>query len=799
MKFPRLIVWLMLIALSRSAFAQTTIVAFGDSTTAARPGVTVYSQLLAQELPGEGSQYTIINAGVGGNTTAMAAARFEKDVLAAKPQIVVIQFGINDAAIDVWKNPPVKAPRVDLREYQQNLTYFITELKNRRIRPILMTPNPLRWTDKMRRMYGKPPYRPEDPEGFDFMVAQYAQSMRAIAEKNHVEIVDVRQAFITEGADKLLPDGIHPNDAGHRLVADLLKAVIAGNNSKRAGKLPEQSRIDPRDPQSPLILGAAPKGRPIRVPDGSLWSFSNQRIEGTFAVVRSTDGGKTWGDPKPGYVPPAGSSPAGLLAVDRDGEVHAVFLVPRGKGKPAVDFFLDLWHVRTTDQRARWSAPQRIWEGYCGAILDFQILSSGRLVAPFAAWKKPGEQIAPDTGSNYTLAVYSDDGGATWRQSPSKLTSPCHEGYNGNNYGAIEPTILELKDHSIWMLMRTQTGFLYESTSRDGAEWTPARPSRFASSTSPAALVRMSTGRIVNIWNNCQMPPKAGDKGVYGGRDALHAAYSDDEGRTWRGFREIYRDPFRNDTPPRFGDRGTAYPVATPIDEHTLAIATGQGDRRTLLLLDDRWLQAVSQSEDFSAGLAAWHVWKPFGVVERYWRDRIAGAALIDHPDKPGAKALHIRRPDARDADTAIWNFPAGASGKLSMRFRLPRGSAGASISLADRFFDPNDPAAAKSSMYALELGEESSGKPLAVSLDLWHTLWINFDGKSALFSLDGKSAAAQPIRAPYLHGISYLRLRSLATAADPAGLMVESVSVEVQPPSSSPPLGGGARGGAAR
>ena len=45
---------------------------------------------------------------------------------------------------------------------------------------------------------------------------------------------------------------------------------------------------------------------------------------------------------------------------------------------------------------------------------------------------------------------------------------------------------IELRDGRLWMLMRTQTGFLYESFSRDqGENWSEAGPSRFISSSSP--------------------------------------------------------------------------------------------------------------------------------------------------------------------------------------------------------------------------------------------------------------------------------------------------------------------------
>ena len=61
--------------------------------------------------------------------------RLARDVLADHPRAVVIQFGINDAAVDVWKRPPATTPRVPLAEYEQNLRWIITRLAGGRRRP----------------------------------------------------------------------------------------------------------------------------------------------------------------------------------------------------------------------------------------------------------------------------------------------------------------------------------------------------------------------------------------------------------------------------------------------------------------------------------------------------------------------------------------------------------------------------------------------------------------------------------------------------------------------------------------
>ena len=210
-----------------------TLVVFGDSTTAPRKGVQVYAEGLARELPEKGLRAEIVNAGVGGNTTAAARARFAKDVLERRPDVAVIQFGINDSTVDVWKKPPAAEARVAKERYAENLGYFVDALREQGCRVILMTPNPLRWTPDLRKQYGRPPYRPDDADGFNVTLSRYADCARAVARQKRVPLVDVYAAYQDYGkvagqsVDELLLDGMHPNSRGHRLTAGLLlKAIL---------------------------------------------------------------------------------------------------------------------------------------------------------------------------------------------------------------------------------------------------------------------------------------------------------------------------------------------------------------------------------------------------------------------------------------------------------------------------------------------------------------------------------------------------------------------------------------------
>ncbi len=212
--------------------SASTIVTFGDSTTARREGVIVYSTLLENDLPALGVNATVINKGIGGNNTNDGIERFNYDVLGKNPDVVVIQFGINDSMVDVWKNPPATASRVPLSTYRANLTYMTQTLKNAGANVILMTPNPMRWSSVWLHYYGAAPYDTTDVDGLNATIKDYVQAVRQIAAAEQVDLVDVYDMFVQydqipgQEMMDLSVGGMHPNSAGHRLIANELEAII---------------------------------------------------------------------------------------------------------------------------------------------------------------------------------------------------------------------------------------------------------------------------------------------------------------------------------------------------------------------------------------------------------------------------------------------------------------------------------------------------------------------------------------------------------------------------------------------
>ncbi|HSE03129.1 MAG TPA: arylesterase [Methylomirabilota bacterium] len=77
---------------------ERVIVAFGDSLTAGLgvPADQTYPALLGERLRREGFDYKVVNAGVSGDTTAGGLRRVDW-ALRLKPEIVILELGVNDA------------------------------------------------------------------------------------------------------------------------------------------------------------------------------------------------------------------------------------------------------------------------------------------------------------------------------------------------------------------------------------------------------------------------------------------------------------------------------------------------------------------------------------------------------------------------------------------------------------------------------------------------------------------------------------------------------------------------------
>jgi lysophospholipase L1-like esterase len=207
------------------------IVTFGNSTTAPRKGIEkVYAVRIHDALTEAGISNKVINSGIGGSHTGSAKDynrgtniehgmdRFEKAVLVHHPDWVTLNFGLNDAYQD---NGIGTSSRIPLEKYIANLTYFITEIKKIDGKIILLTPNPL--SSKL------------DQFRHD-RLKLYKDAVIKLAKSENVELINSWKLFhrfakkSPEGMEGLLPDGTHPMDTGHKLIAAEMIKIIKKNN-----------------------------------------------------------------------------------------------------------------------------------------------------------------------------------------------------------------------------------------------------------------------------------------------------------------------------------------------------------------------------------------------------------------------------------------------------------------------------------------------------------------------------------------------------------------------------------------
>ncbi len=101
-----------------------------------------------------------------------------------------------------------------------------------------------------------------------------------------------------------------------------------------------------------------------------------------------------------------------------------------------------------------------------------------------------------------------------------------------------QPAIARLADGSLLAFLRTDTNYVYRSTSKDSGEtWTIGEELSFNNPNSALDIVRTARGEIVLVWNN---NPRIGS--MMQNRRCLNIAYSPDEGKTWPVIKEVERD-----------------------------------------------------------------------------------------------------------------------------------------------------------------------------------------------------------------------------------------------------------------
>ncbi len=218
-----------------------TIVCLGDSVTGVyyhTGGWRAYPEMLEIGLKKlhPNANVTVINAGISGHTTVNGLDRLDKDVLEKKPNLVTVSFGLNDMT------------RVPLETYQKNLAEIIARCRAINAQVVLCTPNAVIDTGDRPRT----------------KLELYCEGLRKVAKELNAPVCDQYAAGEAQRKSDAwkwrltLSDAIHPNMAGHKLMAEELCKTIAGKSVSLAD-------VPPPVPALKKTLALLKEKKPVRV------------------------------------------------------------------------------------------------------------------------------------------------------------------------------------------------------------------------------------------------------------------------------------------------------------------------------------------------------------------------------------------------------------------------------------------------------------------------------------------------------------------------------------------------------
>ena len=192
-------------ALIASTDKRPRVVLMGDSIT------DHWDALEAEQHP----ELLIVNRGIGGQNTSQMLLRFEDDVVALKPAVVVILGGTND--LRAYVGDPASVGASALARISRNITAMSDIAKGRGFKVVLATLPPVGADrEKVSR----------DAEAIKTVNVW----IKTFAAERGYPVADYHAALVDAGGvlpPALSPDGIHPNIEGYAVMRPVLAAALA--------------------------------------------------------------------------------------------------------------------------------------------------------------------------------------------------------------------------------------------------------------------------------------------------------------------------------------------------------------------------------------------------------------------------------------------------------------------------------------------------------------------------------------------------------------------------------------------
>jgi acyl-CoA thioesterase-1 len=207
---------LLVIALPALADAPV-VVALGDSITigsGVKPEESYPAQLqtMLREKTGL-ADLTVVNAGIGGHTAGQGLARLDKDVLACKPNFVLLGFGMNDSVMVA-----ADKPRVTPEQFGETLTQMVQRLQAAGAKVLLAPVTPV-----LEEYYFERHPVEWYSEGLKPQLARYTAVICKVAKDTGSIVIDLSKldpaVHIRTPENAKARDGVHPTPEGYTVMA----------------------------------------------------------------------------------------------------------------------------------------------------------------------------------------------------------------------------------------------------------------------------------------------------------------------------------------------------------------------------------------------------------------------------------------------------------------------------------------------------------------------------------------------------------------------------------------------------
>ncbi len=196
----------------------------GQGVSIHRGWVTRISERVSLKYNKPDSQIIVINAAVNGSTTRQALERMPYEVQSHSPDVLLIQFGMNDC--NIWETDKGH-PRVSPKAFAANLEEIIARARIFGAQRVILNTNHPTGLDQDLMPNAKVTYQ-EQNEQYNQIICKIAKAFG-----DYVVINDIESAFreTTAGDRKrlltfLLSDLLHLSEAGHDLYFSIVWPAI---------------------------------------------------------------------------------------------------------------------------------------------------------------------------------------------------------------------------------------------------------------------------------------------------------------------------------------------------------------------------------------------------------------------------------------------------------------------------------------------------------------------------------------------------------------------------------------------